>query len=139
MKFATVDDGIREGEVFSRVFNPDLAQWQHFSDYDGAAAAIEGGELDYAELVLLDMQMDDDDEAGLRLAQALCGRGIKGNVVILSVSENQEMVCSCIKSGASAYVVKPGDRDDLEVVVESLKALGPHARKCLPLDCQLYG
>lgn len=131
MKFITIDDGRIESEIFSRVFIGEGSDWLHYSDYEIAKDAIDRGDCDKAELVILDLQLDEDDEAGLRLAADLAARGISASIVVLSVSEMQKIICKCFRAGANAYFVKPGDPDDLETVVSSLKSAGPHSRRCL--------
>jgi len=130
IKFATVDDGDAEAKIFSRIFRGHGAAWQHYGEYDAAVSAIDAGAFDDAELILLDIQLHEDDEAGYRLVKAIRQRGIPGTVVMLSVSEMDEMICKCFRQGASAYIVKPLSDKDLEKVVNHLKSLGPHARKC---------
>lgn len=131
MKVVTVDDGPDEVRIFNRVFHSEDGGWSHFSDYDDVERAIIAGELDDAELILLDMKLDEDQVAGLRLAAVLGSREPRGSIVVLSASQVQDVICECFRAGASAYIVKPADEGELELVVSALKTAGPHTRRCL--------
>ena len=131
MRYVTVDDGEIETKIFHRVFESEGADWQHFDDFDRAHSAIAEGDLDSVELVLLDIQLDGDDEAGVRLAGALNKRGTTGRIVVLSGSEVRDIICRCFRAGATSYFVKPGDSEELEAIIYGLKTAGPFSRRCV--------
>lgn len=130
MKIVTVDDGDDEARLFKKVFRGSGSGWRHFSEYEDAEAAIANGELDDVDLVLMDMMLEDDSIAGLRLTKALRSRSMPGSIVVLSASQVEDIICRCFRAGASAYVIKPGDDGQLEEVISGLKLAGPYSRRC---------
>jgi len=57
------------------------------------------------DIVLLDMAMPKKD--GLAVLKEFISHNSKAKVIMISASDNQETVKDCINSGASAYILKP--------------------------------
>ncbi|MDE1727670.1 response regulator [Candidatus Nitrosotalea okcheonensis] len=57
------------------------------------------------DIVLLDMAMPKKD--GLTALKEIIAYDPKAKVIMISASDNQETVRECIKTGASTYVLKP--------------------------------
>ena len=57
------------------------------------------------DIVLLDMAMPKKD--GLSVLKEIISHNPKAKVIMISASDNQETVKGCINAGASAYILKP--------------------------------
>lgn len=57
------------------------------------------------DIVLLDMAMPKKD--GLAVLKEIMAYNSKAKVIMISASDNQETVKGCINAGASAYILKP--------------------------------
>ncbi len=57
------------------------------------------------DIVLLDMAMPKKD--GLAVLKEIIAHNSKAKVIMISASDNQETVKDCINAGASAYILKP--------------------------------
>ncbi len=57
------------------------------------------------DIVLLDMAMPKKD--GLAVLKEIIAYNPKAKIIMISASDNQETVRGCIDAGASAYILKP--------------------------------
>lgn len=57
------------------------------------------------DIVLLDMAMPKKD--GLAVLKEIIAYNPKAKIIMISASDNQETVKDCIAAGASAYILKP--------------------------------
>ncbi|MDE1844196.1 MAG: response regulator [Thaumarchaeota archaeon] len=57
------------------------------------------------DVILLDMAMPKKD--GLAVLREIISYNPKAKVIMVSASDNQETIRECIKAGASTYVLKP--------------------------------
>lgn len=57
------------------------------------------------DIILLDMAMPKKD--GLAVLKEIISYNPKAKVIMVSASDNQETIKECIKAGASTYVLKP--------------------------------
>jgi len=109
------DDG-----AIVRVLQDALGLFRHEHAYtvetaaDGAEglAALERGQFD---LVLLDMYMP--RMTGLELLTEIRRRGLQTPVLMLTGNEDNKSAATAIKSGVFAYVPKPFDLQQLEMLV----------------------
>ena len=103
-----------------RVLQDALGLFRHEHTYavqtaaDGAEglAALERGQFD---LVLLDMYMP--RMTGLELLTEMRRRGLQTPVLMLTGNEDSRSAASALASGIFAYVPKPFDLQQLEVLV----------------------
>jgi DNA-binding NtrC family response regulator len=103
-----------------RVLQDALGLFRHEHSYtvetaaDGAEglAALERGQFD---LVLLDMYMP--RMTGLELLTEIRRRGLQTPVLMLTGNEDNKSAATAIKSGVFAYVPKPFDLQQLEMLV----------------------
>ncbi len=103
-----------------RVLQDALGLFRHEHPYtvetaaDGAEglAALERGQFD---LVLLDMYMP--RMTGLELLTEIRRRGLQTPVLMLTGNEDNKSAASALKSGIFAYVPKPFDLQQLEMLV----------------------
>jgi DNA-binding NtrC family response regulator len=120
-----VDDDV----AIVRVLQDALGLFRHEHAYtvetaaDGAEglAALERGQFD---LVLLDMYMP--RMTGLELLTEIRRRGLQTPVLMLTGNEDNKSAATAIKSGVFAYVPKPFDLQQLEMLV-SLAAVSRSA------------
>jgi two-component system, NtrC family, response regulator AtoC len=111
-----VDDDV----AIVRVLQDALGLFRHEHAYtvetaaDGAEglAAIERGQFD---LILLDMYMP--RMTGLELLAEIRRRGLQTPVLMLTGNEDNKSAATAIKSGVFAYVPKPFDLQQLEMLV----------------------
>jgi two-component system chemotaxis response regulator CheY len=72
------------------------------------------------DIVLLDMAMPKKD--GLAVLKEIIGHSPKAKVIMISASDNQETVKDCIGAGASAYILKPFNfQDVLNIISQVVK------------------
>ena len=111
---------IDDDESIVRVMQDALGLFNHDHAYavetaaDGAEglAAIERGQFD---LILLDLYMP--KMTGLELLTEIRRRGLETPVLMLTGNEDNKSAASALKSGIFAYVPKPFDLQQLEMLV----------------------
>lgn len=73
------------------------------------------------DIVLLDMAMPKKD--GLAVLKEIMVHNPKAKVIMISASDNQETVKGCINAGASAYILKPFNfQEVLDVINQVIKS-----------------
>ena len=111
---------VDDDESIVRVLRDALGLFNHEHAYavetaaDGAEglAAIERGQFD---LILLDLYMP--KMTGLELLTEIRRRGLQTQVLMLTGNEDNKSPVSALKSGIFAYVPKPFDLQQLEMLV----------------------
>lgn len=86
---------------------------------DGAATIV-AAEKVRPDVVLMDFDMP--GVSGLDATRQICGRLLETQVVILSGFSDPELVEASIRAGASGYVVKRADVDELILAVQAVRA-----------------
>lgn len=130
MKIITIDDGDEEKSAFEAVFSGSDVDWSHYNSTDDAQAGLNAGNFQSADLVLLDVQILDDDTAGVRFAKEVRQKDPALKVIMLSVSNDKDIICRSLRNGATAFFQKPYDGEDLAEAVAALVQVGPQARAC---------
>ena len=83
--------------------------------------ALDGYIKSKPDIVLLDMAMPKKD--GLAVLKEIMAYNPKAKVIMISASDNQETVKGCINAGASAYILKPFNfQEVLDVIVRVVKS-----------------
>src|SRR6266436_7345589 len=111
---------VDDDESIVRVLHDALGLFRHDHAYavetaaDGVEglAALERGQFD---LILLDMYMP--RMTGLELLTEIRRRGLQTPVLMLTGNEDNKSAASALKSGIFAYVPKPFDLQQLEMLV----------------------
>ena len=70
------------------------------------------------DIVLLDMAMPKKD--GLTALKEIIAYDPKAKVIMISASDNQETVKECINAGASTYVLKPFNFQEVLKIINSV-------------------
>ncbi|MDH2906869.1 MAG: response regulator [Candidatus Nitrosotalea sp.] len=70
------------------------------------------------DIVLLDMAMPKKD--GLTALKEIIAYDPKAKVIMISASDNQETVKECTKAGASTYVLKPFNFQEVLKIINSV-------------------
>ncbi len=116
---------VDDDESIVRVLRDALEVFRHDHAYavetaaDGAAglAALERGQFD---LILLDMYMP--RMTGLELLTEMRRRGLSTPVLMLTGNEDSKSAASALQCGIFAYVPKPFDLQQLEILVSLASA-----------------
>lgn len=74
------------------------------------------------DVVLLDLKLGSDDEAGLRICQRLTAEDPDVRVLVLTTFLNERLVVEAIRSGAKGYVLKDVDAEELLRSIEAVRA-----------------
>lgn len=74
------------------------------------------------DVVLLDLKLGSDDEAGLRICQQLTAEDPEVRVLVLTTFLNERLVVEAIRSGAKGYVLKDVDAEELLRSIEAVRA-----------------
>lgn len=74
------------------------------------------------DVVLLDLKLGSDDEAGLRICQQLTAEDPDVRVLVLTTFLNERLVVEAIRSGAKGYVLKDVDAEELLRSIEAVRA-----------------
>ena len=73
------------------------------------------------DIVLLDMAMPKKD--GLTVLKEIISYHPKAKIIMISASDNQETVRECIKAGASTYILKPFNfQEVLDIISRVVKS-----------------
>jgi|SRR5579864_3958861 len=78
--------------------------------------ALDGYVKSKPDIVLLDMAMPKKD--GLAVLKEIIAYNQKAKVIMISASDNQETVKDCIRAGASAYILKPFNFQEVLNVID---------------------
>jgi DNA-binding NarL/FixJ family response regulator len=105
---------VREGVKRVLDHEPDLSVEAEAAD---GAEAVERALGDDIDLAILDISMP--RKTGLQAARELSRRRPELRTLILSMYENEQFLFEALKAGASGYVLKSGEDDDL---VEACRA-----------------
>ena len=105
---------VRQGVKRVVDHEPDLAVVAEAAD---GAEAVERALDDSIDLAILDISMP--RKTGLQAAGELSRRRPPRRTLILSMYENEQFLFEALKAGASGYVLKSGDDDD---IVEACRA-----------------
>jgi len=74
------------------------------------------------DVVLLDLKLGSDDEAGLRICQRLTAEDPEVRVLVLTTFLNERLVVEAIRSGAKGYVLKDVDAEELLRSIEAVRS-----------------
>ncbi len=97
-----------------------LAEFLHSLGYQvveagSAAEALNGLGSSYVDLILLDVRLP--DQSGLDLLGVLRRQGVQTPVVIMTAYADLRQAVSAVKQGATDYLAKPLDLDELALVI----------------------
>lgn len=72
------------------------------------------------DVLLLDLAMPKKD--GLTVVKEVMGKHPNAKIILITASDNQNVINECLKQGASAFISKPFDFDYvLKLIEETLK------------------
>ena len=74
------------------------------------------------DVVLLDLKLGDDDDAGLSICRQLTDDDPTLKVLVLTTFLNERLVVEALRSGAKGYVLKDVDAEDLVRSIRAVKA-----------------
>jgi two-component system, NarL family, response regulator DevR len=74
------------------------------------------------DVVLLDLKLGEDDEAGLAVCRRLTGADPSLKVLVLTTFLNEKLVVGALRSGAKGYVLKDVDADQLLRAIAAVRA-----------------
>ena len=74
------------------------------------------------DVVLLDLKLDDDDDAGLSVCRQLTAEDPDVRVLVLTTFLNERLVVEAIRSGAKGYVLKDVDAEELVRSIRAIRA-----------------
>ena len=111
---------IDDSDAIRMVLKDILVIGQHslVSEMPSGIDALEEYIKSKPDIVLLDMAMPKKD--GLAVLKEITGHNPKAKVIMISASDNQETVKDCINAGASAYILKPFNFQDVLKVINQV-------------------
>ena len=74
------------------------------------------------DVVLLDLKLGDDDDAGLTVCRQITADDPTARVLVLTTFLNERLVVAAIRSGAKGYVLKDVDADALLRSIRAVRA-----------------
>lgn len=88
-----------------------------------------------ADCILLDMVIDDDDNAGVNILRELRRRGFQNPILMMSSLEQGSAIRACVEAGATDFITKGAEEAELLFRVEqaicSRKKISDQAREVL--------
>ena len=98
---------IDDSDAIRMVLKDILVIGQHklVAELPSGIDALDAYKKSNPDIVLLDMAMPKKD--GLAVLKEIIACNSKAKVIMISASDNQETVKDCINAGASAYILKP--------------------------------
>ena len=111
---------IDDSEAIRMVLKDILVIGQHnlVSELSSGLGALEEYVKSKPDIVLLDMAMPKKD--GLTVLKEIILYNPKAKVIMISASDNQETIKECIKAGASTYVLKPFNFQDVLKIINNI-------------------
>ncbi len=92
------------------------------AEADTPEAACEAVRAARPDVVLLDLKLGDDEDAGLAVCRALTADDPEVRVLVLTTFLNERLVVDALRSGAKGYVLKDVDADALVRSIRSVRA-----------------
>jgi two-component system response regulator AtoC len=132
-----VDDDAALGKVLTALLSQADLEADHVTSGPEALARLEKGPYD---LVLTDLRMPGMD--GMALLAELARRWPDVAVIMLTAHGNVPLAVEAMKAGASEFMLKPFDREELVFVVQKVLAGVERANKgapSLPKSTKLFG
>ncbi len=117
VKILTVDDAIYMRTMLKNILNGEGYEICEAGDGEAGIAAYEAEQPD---LVLMDITMPGMD--GITATKTILENHPAAKVVICSALGQQQLVLDAVKAGASEYVVKPFEADEVLAVVKRVLA-----------------
>ena len=74
------------------------------------------------DVVLLDLKLGDDEDAGLKVCKALTSEDPGVRVLILTTFLNERLVVEALRNGAKGYVLKDVDAEELVRSIRAVRA-----------------
>jgi two-component system, chemotaxis family, chemotaxis protein CheY len=114
---------IDDSDAIRMVLKDILVIGQHnlVAELPSGINALDGYIKSNPDIVLLDMAMPKKD--GLAVLKEIMAYNPKAKVIMISASDNQETVKGCINAGASAYILKPFNfQEVLDVIIRVVKS-----------------
>jgi DNA-binding NarL/FixJ family response regulator len=87
-----------------------------------AAAAMAVVAETRPDVVLLDLKLGDDEQAGLAVCRKLTAAGKDLRVLVLTTFLNERLVVDALRAGAKGYVLKDVDADELLRGIAAVRA-----------------
>ncbi len=87
-----------------------------------AAEAREAVRTHRPDVVLLDLKLGEDDDAGLSVCRQLTADDPSVRVLVLTTFLNERLVVEAIRSGAKGYVLKDVDAEELVRSIRAVRA-----------------
>lgn len=111
---------IDDSDAIRMVLKDILVIGQHslVSEMPSGIGALEEYIKSNPDIILLDMAMPKKD--GLAVLKEITGHNPKAKVIMISASDNQETVKDCINAGASAYILKPFNFQDVLSIINQV-------------------
>ncbi len=114
---------IDDSDAIRMVLKDILVIGQHnlISELSSGIGALEEYVKTNPDVVLLDMAMPKKD--GLTVLKEIISHNSKAKVIMISASDSQETIKECIKAGASTYILKPFNfQEVLEIIKHIIKS-----------------
>jgi two-component system chemotaxis response regulator CheY len=98
---------VDDSDAIRMVLKDILVIGQHnlVAELSSGIGALEEYTKTRPDITLLDMAMPKKD--GLAVLKEIISHNPKAKVIMVSASDNQETIRECIKAGASTYILKP--------------------------------
>lgn len=116
-KILTVDDAIYMRTMLRKILEPAGFCVCEAADGEAGVAAYDAEQPD---LVLMDITMPGMD--GISATRAIVEKHPSAKVIICSALGQQQMVLEAVQAGASEYVIKPFEAQDVVDVVKRVLA-----------------
>jgi len=114
---------VDDSDAIRMVLKDILVIGQHnlVAELSSGIGALEQYTKSNPDIVLLDMAMPKKD--GLTVLKEVISYNPKAKVIMISASDNQETIKECIRSGASTYILKPFNfQDVLKIINDVVKS-----------------
>ena len=114
---------VDDSDAIRMVLKDILVIGQHnlVAELSSGIGALEQYTKSKPDIVLLDMAMPKKD--GLAVLKEVISYNPKAKVIMISASDNQETIKECIRSGASTYILKPFNfQDVLKIINDVVKS-----------------
>ena len=132
MRTIVVDDEPLMLKRFARL-SRDIPDLNIVGQFESAQAALEYAEANPVELAFLDVAMPIMN--GIELAMEL--RALRRDILIVFVSAYDEYIWDSNKIGGDYYIIKPYDRETLEMVMDRIRFIALRQKK--ELYIQTFG
>ena len=86
------------------------------------AEALQKAQQERPDLILLDIVMDEGERDGIEILDAIMRGGWGCKVIMMSAVGQEPIIRECLAKGASGYVLKPFDEEQVFAMIETVMA-----------------